>query len=107
MSDLFQLVVHVQSATPLNRRAAEQSKETVEEHRAASEAAFNEWLKRKKNGDRHRFRSSPTREQIEKHQREDARQRVINEWLARGERAMDAKTTNGLQSSNDAQRMEQ
>jgi len=69
------------SATPLHRRATEpSSKATEEEQRALSDAAFKEWLIRKKGN---RPRASPTREQIEKHQRDDARQMIINQWLER------------------------
>lgn len=45
-----------------------------------AEAAFREWLKRKA-AEPHTPRASPSREQICLHLKEDARQRVYNNWL--------------------------
>ncbi|VDP05197.1 unnamed protein product [Heligmosomoides polygyrus] len=54
--------------------------EEDEEKKEMAEAAFREWLKRKA-AEPHTPRASPSREQICLHLKEDARQRVYNNWL--------------------------
>ncbi|KHN87009.1 hypothetical protein Tcan_15221 [Toxocara canis] len=71
------------SAAPRSNSASrikEQKEE--EERRAMAEAAFTEWLIRKNKLPRGP-RCSPSRDQIVQHVREDARQKVLNIWLAR------------------------
>ncbi|CAD6188844.1 unnamed protein product [Caenorhabditis auriculariae] len=63
----------------MGRPKAKEAEEEEKERRENAEAAFREWLKRKAVEPR-TPRASPTRAQISKHLKDEAKQRVINQW---------------------------
>ncbi|CAB3411605.1 unnamed protein product [Caenorhabditis bovis] len=63
----------------MNRSKTREAEEDEKERRDNAEAAFREWLKRKAVEPK-TPRASPSREAISRHLKDEARQRVINEW---------------------------
>uniref|UniRef100_A0A1I7USH5 Remorin_C domain-containing protein n=1 Tax=Caenorhabditis tropicalis TaxID=1561998 RepID=A0A1I7USH5_9PELO len=63
----------------MNRPRVKEFEEDDKEKRDNAEAAFREWLKRKA-AEPKTPRASPSREAISKHLKDEARQRVMNQW---------------------------
>ncbi|CAI2356348.1 unnamed protein product [Caenorhabditis sp. 36 PRJEB53466] len=63
----------------MNRPRVKEFEDEDKEKRDNADAAFREWLKRKA-AEPKTPRASPSREQISKHLKDEARQRVINQW---------------------------
>lgn len=63
----------------MNRPRVKEFEDDDKDKRDNADAAFREWLKRKAAEPR-TPRASPSREAISKHLKDEARQRVINQW---------------------------
>ncbi|CAO4386069.1 unnamed protein product [Caenorhabditis nigoni] len=63
----------------MNRPRVKEFEDDDKEKRDNAEAAFREWLKRKA-AEPKTPRASPSREAISKHLKDEARQRVMNQW---------------------------